>query len=205
MVRVIGAGFGRTGTLSMKLALEMLGLGPCYHMVEVRNHPTHPQLWLNATRGQAVDWAALFDGYASTVDWPSCNFWRQQMQAFPEAKVLLTLRDSDRWYESVMNTIWPASSRLEGSAVEAEARAAEFAFGVVWDPVFGRRMTDRAHCIEMYEQHNQEVMDEVPADRLLCYQPGDGWEPLCEFLDLPVPDAPYPRVNSTEDFRASLT
>ena len=104
-IKVIGAGFGRTGTLSLKFALEKLGFDKCYHMMEVQMHPEHVQIWRDLNRGIAPDWQALFAGYQASVDWPSCNYWREQMTAFPEAKVLLSRRDPDKWYASVMNTI----------------------------------------------------------------------------------------------------
>lgn len=199
-VKVIGAGFGRTGTLSLKFALEKLGFDKCYHMMEVAQNPSHRQHWLDIAAGKAVDWHALFSGYQATVDWPSANFWQEQMAAFPDAKVLLSRRDPDNWYDSVMNTIWKFSHAGESSDDPERQRGAELAFKVIWEPVFDRRMDDRAHVISIFEAHNQKVIDTVPADKLLVYQPGDGWQPLCEFLDVPVPDEDYPRVNSTEEF-----
>ena len=108
-LEVIGAGFGRTGTLSLKLALEQLGFAQCYHMFEVMNHPEHVPLWRAAHRGEPTDWEALFAGYRAAVDWPSCNFWREQLDTWPDAKVILTQRDPERWYTSVMNTIWQSA------------------------------------------------------------------------------------------------
>ena len=199
-VKVIGAGFGRTGTLSLKFALEKLGFDKCYHMMEVGNHPTHRQLWMDLADGKSVDWHSLLAGYQATVDWPSANYWQEQMAVFPEAKVLLTLRDPEKWYESVMNTIWKFSSLGESSDDPARRKGAEMAFKVIWDPVFDRRMDDRAHVIEVFNTHNQKVIDTVPSDNLLVYQPGDGWEPLCEFFEVSVPEEDYPRVNSTDEF-----
>lgn len=199
-VKVIGAGFGRTGTLSLKFALEKLGFDKCYHMMEVGFNPSHRQQWMDLADGKDVDWHALMTGYQATVDWPSANFWQQQMQAFPEAKVLLSLRDPDKWYDSVMNTIWDVSSAGLESDDPERRLGAEMAFKVIWDPVFGRRMDDRAHVIEVFNTHNQNVIDNVPAEDLLVYQPGDGWAPICEFLDVPIPDEDYPKVNTTEEF-----
>lgn len=200
-IKVIGAGFGRTGTLSLKFALEKLGFDKCYHMMEVGYHPHHRDEWIRAAQGEKIDWAELFTGYQASVDWPSANFWREQMAAFPDAKVLLTLRDSEKWYASVMNTIWPSSSAGENHEDEERRLGAEMAFKVIWDPVFDRRMEDKAHVIACYEAHNQRVIDEVPADKLLVYTPGDGWGPLCEFLNVDIPDEPYPKVNTTEEFK----
>ncbi len=203
-MKVIGAGFGRTGTLSLKHALEKLGFDKCYHMMEVGNHPEHRALWTAAHQGEAVDWDALFEGYEATVDWPSCNLWEDQAAHYPDAKVLLSLRDSGKWYESIMNTIYKVTA--DGLAHEDEMRrkGAEWAQSIIWDPIFDGRMEDRDHVIGCFEAHNQRVIDTVPAERLLVYQPGDGWEPLCEFLDVPVPAEDYPRVNTTEEFRARM-
>lgn len=170
-MKVIGAGFGRTGTLSLKHALETLGFDKCYHMMEVGNHPDHRAIWAAAHRGEAVDWDALFEGYEATVDWPSCNLWEAQAAHYPEAKVLLSLRDSDKWYDSIMNTIYKVTA--EGLVHEDEMRrkGAEWAQSIIWDRIFDGRMEDRAHVISCFEKHNQHVIDTVPAERLLVYQP----------------------------------
>jgi hypothetical protein len=205
-IEVIGAGFGRTGTLSLKIALEALGLDKCYHMMEVMRNESHAAEWRKAARGEAVNWEALYTGYRATVDWPSASFWRELRAVYPEAKVILTLRDSQQWYTSVMNTIWKFSSPAAGESRtqldEAGMERSMMGDEIIWQGVFGGRMQDRDHVIECYEEHNQEVIDTVPADKLLVYRPGDGWEPLCGFLQKTVPDTDYPKVNSTEDFSA---
>ena len=200
-IKVIGAGFGRTGTLSLKMALEKLGFDKCYHMMEVQMNPEHVQVWRDLAKGIQPDWHKLFEGYQASVDWPSCNFWREQMQAFPDAKVLLSHRDPDKWYTSVMNTIWLASQANATRDDPAAKAGSGLAYEVIWDAIFDRRMDDKAHVIERYLAHNQQVIDEVPPEKLLVYQPGDGWEPICEFLDVPVPAEDYPRVNTTEEFK----
>ena len=200
-IKVIGAGFGRTGTLSLKFALEKLGFDKCYHMMEVQMNPGHVDAWRDLAKGIEPDWQQLFEGYQASVDWPSCNFWREQLRAFPDAKVLLSRRDSEKWYASVMNTIWPASQANAKNEHPAAQAGSALAYEVIWDRVFDRRMDDKAHVIAVYEAHNQQVIDEVPADKLLVYEPGQGWEPLCEFFDLPVPAEEYPRVNTTEEFK----
>lgn len=199
-VEMIGAGFGRTGTLSLKFALEKIGFDKCYHMMEVGFNPGHRELWLDAAAGREVDWHGIMQGYKATVDWPTANFWQEQRAAFPDAKVILSRRDSDKWYDSVMNTIWKVSSGGEHSDDPERRAGAEMAFKVIWDPVFDRRMDDRQHVIACYEAHNQKVMDSVPADQLLVYEPGQGWEPLCTFLGVAIPEGDYPSVNSTEEF-----
>ena len=201
-VRIFGAGFGRTGTLSLKFALEQLGFDPCYHMMEVGKNDGHLETWRAIGRGEFPDWEAFFGPYQATVDWPSCNWWREQLAAFPAAKVILSSRPADAWYRSVMNTIYKFSSEGRASDDPRRQAGAEMAFEVIWDRVFDGRLDDQAHVIDCYERHNAAVRAEVPADQLLEYQPGDGWEPLCAFLDCPVPDTPYPRTNSTEEFNS---
>jgi hypothetical protein len=201
-LEIIGAGFGRTGTLSLKFALERLGFAKCYHMLEVHSHPDHVAVWQAAGAGREVDWHDLFTGFRAAVDWPSCNFWREQMAAFPDARVILSRRDSKDWYRSVMNTIWPATQAMAQRASPDMADLIAMDYDVIWDAVFDRRMDDEAHVVACYEAHNARVVEAVPEEKLLVYTPGDGWGPLCAFLDCPVPDEPYPRVNSTEDFKA---
>ena len=180
----------------------MLGFDKCYHMMEVHLNPTHAQIWKDLADGIEPDWHELFEGYQASVDWPSCNFWREQMVAFPEAKVILTRRDPEKWYTSIMNTIWPSSKAGAASEDPAAKLRSSMVFGLIWDGIFDGRMDDKDFVISQFEKHNQQVIDEVPAAKLLVYEPGDGWEPLCEFLQVPVPEVEYPRVNSTEDFRA---
>ena len=198
-IEVIGAGFGRTGTLSLKHALEQLGFGRCYHMMEVTE--AEVPVWHAAGRGELPNWPQLFGDCRSCVDWPACNFWRELCETYPKAKVVLTVRDPERWYDSVMNTIYKFSSigRERGQDAVAKERL-DMVFDVIWYPLFDDRMDDKAHVIGVFEAHNAEVRAGVPADRLLEYQVGSGWAPLCEFLDRPVPDTPFPRVNSTEEF-----
>lgn len=200
-LKVIGAGFGRTGTLSLKFALEQLGLGPCYHMLEVLQHPEHVEVWEALQRGVAPDWAQLFEGYQASVDFPSARFWEAQLEQYPQAKVILSLRDGQAWHRSVMNTIYPSSVAGRDSKDPGARRHSLMVFDVIWDGVFGGRIEDPAHAVACFDAHNQQVIDTVPAEQLLIYRPGDGWEPLCAFLDVPVPEAPYPRVNSTADFQ----
>ncbi len=204
-LKIIGAGFGRTGTLSLKTALEQLGFGRCYHMLEVGKHPAHAELWATAQQAQPVDWDALFDGYQSSVDWPSCNFWREQARHYPEAKILLSLRDPERWYESVMNTIYPSSSSLVNSTDPALQRFGRWSMEIIWQPLFENRMDDKSHVIEVFNRHNQSVIDEVPPDRLLVFEAKQGWAPLCEFLEVEIPATVYPRVNSTAEFQSRNT
>ena len=199
-LEIIGAGFGRTGTLSLKFALERLGYLSCYHMIEVIKRPDHARVWSRAHWGESVDWESLFDGFHATVDWPACNLWRELLASFPNAKVILSLRDADRWYESVMATIYPMTQHGLQSDDEPARKQSEWTNRIIWDRVFGGRMDDREHVKSVFEQHNAAVVNEVPAENLLVYTPGDGWEPLCRFLGVEIPEEPYPRVNSREEF-----
>ena len=199
-LRVVGAGVGRTGTLSLKLALERLLGEPCYHMMEVFNHPDHVPMWHAAAVGDPPDWDRLFDGYVAGVDWPVGAFWRELMAAYPDALVLLSTRkDAATWFRSGSDTIF---KHLDGPVPEGmeEWRA-------MVEAMFRRNfgdiaLGDAAAMTAAYERHNADVRAGVPADRLLDWQPGDGWEPICTALDLPVPDEPFPHVNTTEEFNA---
>jgi hypothetical protein len=194
---VIGAGFGRTGTMSLKLALEQLGLGPCYHMVEVFKNPEAPGYWEAAADRQSLDWEEVFAGYHSTVDWPSATFYRELAEAYPEAKVVLTLRAPKAWFASTQATIFKQG--FDG---------ADHPFARMTSKVIGRlfdlRMHDEAHCIEVFNRHNETVQRVIPKERLLVYDLAEGWSPLCGFLGVPVPEAPMPKANSTEDFQREI-
>jgi hypothetical protein len=199
---LIGAGLGRTGTLSLKSALERLGYAPCYHMIEVLAAPERGRHWLEQARGGSHDWDAIFAGYRATVDWPAAAFWHELAARYPDAKVLLSLRDADRWYESVMNTIYLVLTRELPERAPATLRDFHaMIHELIFERTFGGRLADRAHAMRVYEQHNQAVIDAIPASRLLVYRAGDGWEPLCRFLDLPVPDEPFPHLNDTAWYR----
>jgi hypothetical protein len=195
MLRVVGAGVGRTGTLSLKVALERLLGAPCYHMAEVFGKPEHISLWLGATRGKLPDWHALMRGYAAAVDWPAAAFWPELADAFPEALVLLSVRDADSWWRSANGTIFPATERAPSDA-----------WRKMIDGMFASRFTsairDREASIAAYERHNAQVRARVSAHRLLEWRAGDGWAPLCERLGLPVPAEPFPHTNTTAEFLA---
>ena len=199
-LKIVGAGFGRTGTLSMKFALEELGFSACYHMIEVRKNPSHPKLWSEAKNKGNTDWSALFEGYQASVDWPSCNFWREQAKAFPDSKILLTLRDPSAWYESIMTTIYPSSKKFTESKEKKEREFGQWAMEMIWEWVFQDKMDDRSYVIGKFEKHNEQVIKEVPAERLLVFETGEGWEKLCDFLEVPVPANIFPKVNTTEQF-----
>jgi hypothetical protein len=197
-LRVVGAGMGRTGTMSLKLALTRLLGAPCYHMVEVFAKPAHFALWTAAGRGQPVDWNALFEGYTSAVDWPAAAFWPELAAAFPDAHVLLSTRDSASWWKSASETILAPSSPAFVPGPMSE----------MIDAVLGSRFTkqihDREAAIAAYERGNAHVRATVPAGRLVEWTAKDGWGPLCKMLGVPVPAEPFPHANTTEEFKARV-
>jgi len=202
---LIGAGFGRTGTLSLKAALEQIGYGPCYHMMEILTAPERAQDWCEPAAGGARDWEAIFHGYRATVDWPAAAYWRELAERYPDAKVLLSLRDADRWYDSVANTILAVlTQRPPAEAPRAVHDFHAMVHALIVEQTFHGRLDDRAHAKRVFEEHNQAVVDAIPAARLLVYQPGDGWEPLCRFLDAPVPQEDFPHLNDTAWYRSHL-
>lgn len=215
-MNVIGAGFGRTGTTSLKAALEALGFGSAYHMTEVFTHPEHVRFWEAARRGERVDWEGFFSGYGVAVDWPACAFYAELMEAFPEAAVILTVRDPQRWYESTRDTIYGMHGISSGPAPLrlAFALAGIFAPGVtgivrladeiVWKDTFDGRFENRPHAIETFGRHNEKVRRHVPPERLLVYDVKEGWGPLCDFLGVEVPDGPFPHLNDTAEMRRRL-
>lgn len=207
-VRVIGAGFGRTGTLSLKLALERLGFGPCYHMEEVIRHPAHVRAWLAATRGEPVDWRALFSGWGSTVDWPGCAFYGPLAEAFPDAKVVLSVRDPVRWHRSVLDTIRRPTTmfplRLLLPLAPGIGPATRMATELIWTRTFHDRVEDQDHALGVFHAHVAAVTRDVDASRLLVFDVRDGWPPLCAFLGVPVPSEPFPHVNDTASVRRAL-
>jgi len=192
-VSVIGAGFGRTGTESMKQALEMLGVGPCHHMIEVLQSPDQMGIWRGIAAGGPPDWDRAFAGFGSAVDWPSAAYWRETAAHFPDAKALLTVRDAEKWYDSINNTIF--------EIIRIKDDPATLAIGLIRDRVFGGNIEDRDHVIATYEKNVADVKAAFGPDRLLAYELGSGWDPLCNFLGLPVPDEAFPRVNSTAEFQ----
>lgn len=201
-LQVIGAGFGRTGTFSLRSALEMLGFAPCYHMFSVTDEMAlRVPHWTAALAGRP-DWQATFAGFQAAVDWPTAAFWRELADALPRARVILSTRDPESWADSISQTIFRA---LEPSAAMSENRRAWAAMTreVIIERSLGGR-TDRAGLIAAFRAHEQAVRDTLPPERLLVFRAGDGWVPLCDFLGVPVPDAPYPHTNSRDEFRARL-
>jgi hypothetical protein len=206
-IKIIGAGLGRTGTMSLKVALEELGFVKCYHMVEVLARLDDARTWNAAARGEPVDWDRLFDGYQATVDFPGCMFYRELAEKYAEAKVILTVRDCERWYDSVAQTIYFARKAFPKWAGVLNPRMRDFQrmIGRIWDGMFQGRFEDRAFAIDAFNRHNEQVRRDLPADRLLVYEVSQGWGPLCAFLGVPVPEGkPFPHLNDAAEFRARI-
>jgi hypothetical protein len=201
-LRVVGAGLGRTGTHSLKVAFEQLFGGPCYHMLEVFGRPDQRAGWRSATRGEVIDWPEFLRGYVATVDWPAVGFWKEITAAAPDAMVVLsTRRDAQSWWKSAGDTIFAVCAR--GAPPDDPEGADELAMIIeLLDRRFTPEWRDPEAAMAAYDAHNADVRASVPVDRLVEWQAGDGWEPLCTALGLPVPAEPFPHLNSTSDFRA---
>lgn len=199
-LEVIGAGFSRTGTLSLKTALEKLGFGPCHHMIEVVGNPEQIPFWNRAASGEPVDWEEVYGRYRATVDLPGCHFFAELAERYPAAKVVLSKRDPERWYESMSETIFPSMGEM-GLSREAPAdHPMLFGWAILARDTFNFDFS-KENAIAAYNRHNEEVQRRIAPERLLVFEPSQGWEPLCAHLGVPVPDEPFPRVNDREEFK----
>ncbi|SIS97080.1 hypothetical protein SAMN05421759_10842 [Roseivivax lentus] len=200
-LKIIGSGFGRTGTMSTKMALEQLGFGPCHHMVEVMQNPAQPAHWHALARGAEPDWAEVFDGYSAQVDFPGAAVWHALAIAFPEAKVIHTERPEEDWWASYSATIGKFFRHRESLPLPPPV-AAVFATmdKLLIEGVMGGH--DKDSAIAAYRRNNEKVRDTIPKDRLLVFTPSDGWEPLCDFLGVDAPEGAFPRSNAREEFWA---
>ena len=206
-LQVIGAGFGRTGTLSLKAALDELGVGPTYHMQEVLKRPSHLRRWHRFATTGAMEWDALFAGWGSGVDYPVSCVWRELAERWPGAKVVLTTRDPDAWWRSTMTTIYRGSELFPPwcqRLVPLTAAYVDMNERLVWGGTFGGRFAERDHAVATFRCHEEEVRAALGPDRLLVFEVADGWEPLCAFLGVPVPDRPFPRLNDAAEIRRRM-
>ena len=201
-LRVVGAGLGRTGTHSLKLAFEQLLEAPCYHMMELFGHPADIEHWQSAAEGVMPDWYRLFANYRAAVDWPASAYWSELAEAFPDAIVVLSTRPTDEWWRSADRTIWEASQRPVPPDPVAQAQMTMVKRMLA--ERFTPQWSDEAASKAAYERHNERVRASVAPERLVEWQPGDGWGRLCAALDLPVPNNAFPHVNTTDELRALL-
>ena len=198
---VIGPGFGRTGTMSLKHALEHLGFGPCHHMDEVFAHPEQVPYWQAYAAGRPMVWDDVFAGYRSQVDWPGAHPWRELATAYPQAKVVLTVRPEAAWWTSFSATIGKLMSAPDEVTQPLHAKhMKQVAIELIRVRTFGCPHTDRDGVLAAYRRRTAEVCATISSQRLLVFDVAEGWAPLCRFLDVPVPAVPFPRTNSTEQF-----
>ncbi len=184
----------------MKGALEHLGPGPCYHMLEVMNRPENADAWYDAAQSGKADWDQILSGYQATADWPACHYWQPLTAHYPDAKVILTVRDEEAWWQSMSKTI--LRNFQDGDEVVDPARISmrRMTRDLIVERVFGGILDDRDHVLTAYRRNIEAVRAGLPKERLLVFDVAEGWAPLCAFLDLPVPAAPFPRTNTTQDF-----
>lgn len=203
-LKIIGAGFGRTGTLSLKMALEYLGFGPCYHMVEVMKYPSHIDSWDMAINSNQFNWEHIFHNYSSTVDWPSSFFLNSLVKYYPEAKVILTIRNPNEWFDSISNTVFQAIEigKLYPSLVGQKFNS--FAQRLILEGVFHGKYRDRDYAIYKYNEYTKNVCKIVPSSRLLLFPVGSNWISLCNFLEVQIPSIPFPNSNHKNDFLSKI-
>ncbi|HTA28089.1 MAG TPA: sulfotransferase [Bacteroidia bacterium] len=214
-LKIIGSGMGRTGTHSLKEALEILGFGKCYHMVELFKNPDGLKCFTDAENGKTPDWDSLFNGYQSAIDYPVAKYYKELIKKYPDAKVIHTVRDPDSWYKSCMETIFWASKPNAGRILNMMVRMPFSSDlrkrlpvlkynGSLIDKEFGNNLNDKARVLQSFQKRTEEVLATVPKERLLVFKVQDGWEPLCKFLNVPIPNTPFPRSNSKDEFIANV-
>jgi hypothetical protein len=198
-MKIIGAGFGRSGTMSIKSALDQLGYGPCYHMKITLKRYHHMQFFMRAWAGKKVNWKKFFHRYNSVVDWPACSFYKDLMNEFPDAKVLLNIRDPEAWYSSMKETIYAIQPAFPWWFPKVVRQMHD---EIIWNGSLKGVFEDREKALAVYLQHIEEVKKTVPADRLLVYNVKEGWKPLCDFLGVPVPEGKsFPHINERKSFK----
>lgn len=200
-LEVIGPGFGRTGTASLKRALEILGFGPCHHMKEIFAHPEQVPAWQDIGAHRPVEWDSVFAGYRSQVDWPGAHCWRELIAAYPKAKIVLSVRSDESWWKSFSATIGTLLNEPENVSLPPHIRAMQqVTRHMIEDETFNAKSTDREAGLAALHQRTADVRAAIPADRLLVYEVSEGWGPLCQFLEIPVPLQSFPHANSTAEF-----
>jgi len=206
-LKVIGAGFGRTATLSLKAALEQLGFGKCHHMAEVGGSRQQSDYWYAISKGEKANWDQVFKGYQASCDFPSSVFWEELYHHFPDSKVILTLRDPNEWYESAAETIYPLSTQIPTWLkwlIPGLRKNHYMINAIIWQGLFGGSFEDKAHAIRVYNAHTENVIQKVDSTRLLVFDPKQGWEPLCQFLGVPLPKGDFPHLNKSASMQSRL-
>lgn len=204
-LRIIGPGFGRTGTKSAKLAIEMLGFAPCHHMHEVLANPPQVAFWQDVADGKSIDFDAAFEGYQSQIDWPGAHVWRALAETYPEAKVLLTVRPEESWYRSFSKTIGKVFRVHHQMELPPHiTQMLDVMSGLLERETFKGPLEDKDVALAAYRQRTEDVKAAIPAERLLVFDVAEGWEPLCRFLEVDIPDVPFPHENKTDEFWTPL-
>ncbi len=214
-LKVIGAGYGRTGTMSLYTALNQLGF-PCYHMIEVidnKANKSHLDFWNKVAKGeegQQYDWDQVFAKYTAAVDNPACCVWQELLVKNPSAKVILTLhpRGADAWYESTIDTIYFTEKLWQFKLLKLltpfARKLGNISTKLIWGRSHKGTMEDRDKALALYHQHIENIKAKVPEEQLLIYSVDQGWEPLCNFLDIPVPDTEFPNVNDRAEVKKTI-
>jgi hypothetical protein len=200
-LKVIGAGLGRTSTNSLRVALERLLGSPCHHMFEVMEHPEQVPGWQRAADGEEVDWPSMYCGYAAAVDWPTAAYWKELGEVFPQAIILLSTRDPEKWWKSASETIFPSIMRTDD---EPQHNARREMIRTMLARTFSDDLTDKDKCVAAFLAHNDEVRRSVPADKLVEWKVEEGWAPLCNALGVPIPEEPFPRTNDKAGFQEKI-
>lgn len=209
-IQVIGAGMGRTGTMSLKHALEVLGYHKCHHMIEVMQNPPQLAYWKEMHKNRTTDFDAMLDSYSAAVDFPGSLYYKELMEKYPDAKIVLTVRDPEKWYTSCRNTIYnlPKGFKklmmrtvgLFKPDVKHVSEVFDYVEDAVWSGLFKGKFEDKDLAIKIFNKWTEEVKKTVPPERLLVFEVAQGWQPLCEFLNKPVPSTAFPKVNDTAEF-----
>lgn len=199
-LEIIGAGFGRTGTNSLKIALELIGYNPCYHMNEVRQNPSHVNFWNDVNSDICMDWRHFFKPYKAAVDWPVSAFAKQLHTIFKNSKIILTVRNPESWYESAKNTIFLGMANYERIEDQVTRNRLKMANSIIIDKIFSGKYDNKSHCIAVYQEHLTEIKKTIAPSDLLEFSVSDGWKPLCNFLNIDVPTVPFPYTNMRKDF-----
>ncbi|CAN5742505.1 sulfotransferase family protein [soil metagenome] len=215
-IKIIGAGLPRTGTNTLKASLEKLGYSKTYHMKELLDHPENLHYWLTLQKTGTTNWDELYDGYQATVDFPAYPWYKEHMQRYPDAKVILTVRPFEKWYTSLHSTIWQAGPQTLGqklsmisklmfnSRLRSVINCVKFAQSSIFEKHLQGKFADKTFAEDVFNKHVEDVKASVPADKLLVYDVRDGWEPLCSFLNVPQPSEPLPHLNKKENFKEML-